>query len=70
MELIIPVHRKMISTKPEEIDYAYTELLKISPNFTIAAAFGNVHGVYKTGNVKLTSDFKKAQEFIKKTQYQ
>ncbi len=41
-------------SKPEEIDYAYTELNKISPNFTIAAAFGNVHGVYKPGNVKLT----------------
>ncbi|MDA3809527.1 MAG: class II fructose-bisphosphate aldolase [Spirochaetaceae bacterium] len=41
-------------SKPEEIDYAYTELLKISPDFTIAAAFGNVHGVYKPGNVKLT----------------
>jgi fructose-bisphosphate aldolase class II len=54
-------------SKPEEIDYAYTELLKISPNFTIAAAFGNVHGVYKPGNVKLTPPIlKKAQEFITK----
>jgi fructose-bisphosphate aldolase class II len=34
--------------------YAYEELSKISPRFTIAAAFGNVHGVYKPGNVKLT----------------
>jgi fructose-bisphosphate aldolase class II len=41
-------------TQPEEVAYAYEELLKISPNFTIAAAFGNVHGVYKPGNVKLT----------------
>lgn len=41
-------------TKPEEVDFAFTELNKISPNFTIAAAFGNVHGVYKPGNVKLT----------------
>ena len=41
-------------SKPEEIDYAFTELSKVSPNFTIAAAFGNVHGVYKPGNVKLT----------------
>ncbi|MCP5503371.1 MAG: class II fructose-bisphosphate aldolase [Leptospiraceae bacterium] len=52
-------------SKPEEIDYAYTELLKISPNFSIAAAFGNVHGVYKPGNVKLTpSILKKAQDYI------
>jgi fructose-bisphosphate aldolase class II len=41
-------------TQPEEVAYAYEELSKISPNFTIAAAFGNVHGVYKPGNVKLT----------------
>lgn len=41
-------------TQPEEVAYAYEELMKISPNFTIAAAFGNVHGVYKPGNVKLT----------------
>ncbi|PIE04853.1 MAG: class II fructose-bisphosphate aldolase [Spirochaetales bacterium] len=41
-------------SKPEEIDYVYTELKKISPYFTVAAAFGNVHGVYKPGNVKLT----------------
>jgi fructose-bisphosphate aldolase class II len=54
-------------SKPEEIDFAYSELLKISPNFTIAAAFGNVHGVYKPGNVKLTPPIlKKAQDFIAK----
>lgn len=41
-------------TQPEQVAYAYEELLKISKNFTIAAAFGNVHGVYKPGNVKLT----------------
>jgi fructose-bisphosphate aldolase class II len=41
-------------TQPEEVAYAYEELKKISPRFTIAAAFGNVHGVYKPGNVKLT----------------
>ena len=41
-------------TQPEEVAYAYEELIKISPNFTIAAAFGNVHGVYRPGNVKLT----------------
>ena len=40
-------------TQPEDVAYAYEQLLKISPNFTIAASFGNVHGVYKPGNVKL-----------------
>ena len=41
-------------TQPEEVAYAYEELSKVSKRFTIAAAFGNVHGVYKPGNVKLT----------------
>ncbi|MDF1569709.1 MAG: class II fructose-bisphosphate aldolase [Spirochaetaceae bacterium] len=52
-------------SKPEEIDYVYTELNKVSPNFTIAAAFGNVHGVYKPGNVKLTPTIlDKGQKYI------
>lgn len=41
-------------TQPQDVAYAYEKLLAISPNFTIAASFGNVHGVYKPGNVKLT----------------
>jgi fructose-bisphosphate aldolase class II len=41
-------------TQPEDVAYAYERLLKVSPRFTIAASFGNVHGVYKPGNVKLT----------------
>ena len=41
-------------TQPEDVAYAYEQLIKISPRFTIAASFGNVHGVYKPGNVKLT----------------
>ncbi|MBN1409173.1 MAG: class II fructose-bisphosphate aldolase [Calditrichaceae bacterium] len=41
-------------TQPEDVAYAYEHLLKISQNFTVAASFGNVHGVYKPGNVKLT----------------
>ncbi|MGB5058069.1 MAG: class II fructose-bisphosphate aldolase [Candidatus Promineifilaceae bacterium] len=40
-------------TQPEEVAYAYEELMKVSDKFTVAAAFGNVHGVYKPGNVKL-----------------
>jgi len=52
-------------TQPEEIAYAYEELSKISSQFTIAAAFGNVHGVYKPGNVKLTPKIlKNSQEHI------
>ena len=44
----------MLYTQPEDVAYAYENLLKVSPNFTIAASFGNVHGVYSPGNVKLT----------------
>lgn len=41
-------------TQPEEVAFAYESLKRVSDNFTIAAAFGNVHGVYKPGNVSLT----------------
>jgi fructose-bisphosphate aldolase class II len=52
-------------TQPEEVAYAYEELSKVSHRFTIAAAFGNVHGVYKPGNVKLTPKIlKNSQEYI------
>ena len=44
----------MLYTQPEDVAYAYEVLSKISPRFTIAASFGNVHGVYKPGNVQLT----------------
>jgi fructose-bisphosphate aldolase class II len=44
----------MLYTQPEDVAYAYEELSKISHRFTIAASFGNVHGVYSPGNVKLT----------------
>lgn len=44
----------LLYTQPSDVNYAYEELSTISPNFTIAASFGNVHGVYKPGNVKLT----------------
>ncbi len=53
-------------TQPSEVAYAYEELSKISPRFTIAAAFGNVHGVYKPGNVKLSPIIlHNSQEFVK-----
>jgi len=48
------VDTSKLYTQPEDVAYAYEELSKISPNFTVAASFGNVHGVYKPGNVKLT----------------
>ena len=48
------VDNSKLYTQPEEVAYAYEELMKVSPRFTIAAAFGNVHGVYKPGNVQLT----------------
>ncbi|MCR4737009.1 MAG: class II fructose-bisphosphate aldolase [Bacteroidales bacterium] len=54
-------------TQPEDVAYAYEELSKISPNFTIAASFGNVHGVYKPGNVKLEPIIlHNSQEYIQK----
>jgi fructose-bisphosphate aldolase class II len=59
------VDNSKLYTQPEEVAYAYEELLKVSSRFTIAAAFGNVHGVYKPGNVQLTPIIlKNSQEFI------
>jgi fructose-bisphosphate aldolase, class II len=48
------IDNSLLYTQPEDVAYAYEELGKISKNFTIAASFGNVHGVYKPGNVVLT----------------
>ncbi|MEL0643866.1 MULTISPECIES: class II fructose-bisphosphate aldolase [Olleya] len=59
------VDESKLYTQPEEVAYAYEELSKVSDQFTIAAAFGNVHGVYKPGNVKLTPKIlKNSQEFL------
>lgn len=61
------VEESKLYTQPEEVAQAYTTLGKISPNFTIAAAFGNVHGVYKPGNVKLKpAILKQSQDYIEK----
>ncbi len=55
-------------TQPEEVAELYEKLNEISPRFTIAAAFGNVHGVYKPGNVKLQPVIlKNSQSHIEKT---
>lgn len=59
------VDNSMLYTQPEEVAYAYEQLKAVSDNFTIAAAFGNVHGVYKPGNVKLTPIIlKNSQDYI------
>lgn len=59
------VDSSKLYTQPSEVAYAYEELMKVSPRFTVAAAFGNVHGVYKPGNVKLTPIIlKNSQDFI------
>lgn len=59
------VDNTKLYTQPEEVAQAYEALLAISPRFTIAASFGNVHGVYKPGNVQLTPIIlKNSQDFI------
>lgn len=59
------VDSSKLYTQPEEVAYAYEELMKVSDKFTIAAAFGNVHGVYKPGNVKLTPKIlRNSQEYV------
>ncbi len=60
------IDNSLLYTQPEHVCYAYQELSKVSPNFTIAASFGNVHGVYKPGNVKLNPVIlKNSQDYIK-----
>ena len=59
------IDNSLLYTQPEEVSYAYEELKKVSPNFTIAASFGNVHGVYKPGNVQLSPKIlDNSQKFI------
>jgi fructose-bisphosphate aldolase, class II len=61
------VDSSKLYTQPEEVAYAYEELMKVSDKFTVAAAFGNVHGVYKPGNVKLEPIIlKNSQDYIQK----
>ena len=64
------VDNAKLYTQPEEVAYAYEELMKISPRFTIAAAFGNVHGVYKPGNVQLTPIILKNSQTYIQEKYQ
>jgi fructose-bisphosphate aldolase class II len=61
------VDSSRLYTQPEEVAHAYEEFLKISDAFTIAASFGNVHGVYKPGNVELKPIIlKNSQDYIQK----
>jgi fructose-bisphosphate aldolase class II len=60
------VDSSKLYTQPSEVAYAYEELSKVSDKFTVAAAFGNVHGVYKPGNVKLQPVIlHNSQEYLK-----
>ncbi|WP_321515440.1 class II fructose-bisphosphate aldolase [Marinifilum fragile] len=55
----------LLYTQPEDVALAYEALSKVSSSFTIAASFGNVHGVYKPGNVVLTPKIlDNSQKFI------
>lgn len=57
----------LLYTKPKDVAYAYEKLRSISPCFTIAASFGNVHGVYKPGNVKLKpAILRDSQDYVSK----
>ena len=61
------VDSNKLFTQPEDVAFAYEELSKVSSQFTIAAAFGNVHGVYKPGNVKLTPKIlRDSQDYVSK----
>lgn len=60
------IDNALLYTQPEEVCYAYEKLGEVGPNFTIAASFGNVHGVYKPGNVVLSPKIlDNSQKFIK-----
>lgn len=61
------IDNALLYTQPEDVALAYEKLLKISDKFSIAASFGNVHGVYKPGNVTLRPEIlKNSQEFVSK----
>jgi fructose-bisphosphate aldolase class II len=61
------VDNSKLYTQPEDVAYAYSHLREVGPNFSIAASFGNVHGVYKPGNVKLSPIIlKNSNDFVQK----
>jgi fructose-bisphosphate aldolase class II len=60
------LNKKYLYTKPEEVNYAYKKMSKIGKNFSIAASFGNVHGVYQTGNIDLKPKILKlSQKYVR-----
>lgn len=61
------IDNSQLYTQPEHVSFAYETLNEVSPMFTVAASFGNVHGVYKPGNVKLTPKIlDNSQKYIEK----
>ena len=61
------VDSSRLYTQPQDVCYAYNELSKVCSHFTVAASFGNVHGVYKPGNVQLTPVIlKNSQDYVAK----
>lgn len=61
------VDNAKLYTQPEDVAFAFEKMREVSPNFTIAASFGNVHGVYKPGNVKLSPIIlKNSQDYVQK----
>ena len=61
------IDNSKLYTQPEDVAYAYSHLKEVGPGFTVAASFGNVHGVYKSGNVKLSPVIlKNSQEYVQK----
>lgn len=59
------VDNAKLYTQPEDVNYSYEQLSKVGKLFTVAAAFGNVHGVYKPGNVQLRPEIlKNSQDYI------
>lgn len=61
------VENSLLYTQPEDVAYAYEQLGEVGSRFTVAAAFGNVHGVYSPGNVELRPEIlKNSQDFIQK----
>lgn len=61
------IDNSKLYTQPEEVAYSYEQLKACGGDFTIAAAFGNVHGVYKSGAVTLQPEIlKNSQEYIQK----
>jgi len=59
------IDNSKLYTQPEDVAYSFEQLKEVGPNFTVAASFGNVHGVYKPGNVQLSPKIlKNSQAFI------